>query len=36
MRIDLEKTHIETAKPGDDIGIKVKERVREHDMVYKE
>lgn len=34
MEIDQES--IETAKPGHEIGIKVKKRVREHDEVYKQ
>ena len=33
--MQVEKEPIEEAKPGDLIGIKVKERVREHDIVYK-
>ena len=33
MQIELEP--IEEAKPGDLIGIQVKERVRENDTVYK-
>ena len=34
-RMEIDRNPIETAKPGDDIGIKVKDRVREHDVVYK-
>ena len=34
-RIEIDREPIETAKPGDAIGIKVKERTREHDIVYK-
>jgi hypothetical protein len=34
--MEIDKKPIETAKSGDDIAIKVKERVREHDLVYKE
>ncbi len=33
MQIDLQT--VEVAKKGDSIGIKVNERVREHDEVYK-
>jgi putative protease len=33
MQIDNQP--VEEAKPGDLLGIKVKERVREHDAVYK-
>jgi len=33
--MQVEKEPIEEAKPGDLIGIKVKERVRENDTVYK-
>ncbi len=33
--VEIEHEHVETAKVGDDIGIKVKERVRDHDAVYK-
>jgi len=34
-RMEVERNPIEIAKPGDAIGIKVKDRVREHDIVYK-
>jgi len=33
--MQIEGGAIEEAKPGDLIGIKVKDRVREHDTVYK-
>ncbi len=33
--MEIENGKIETAKPGDEIGIKVKDRVRPHDRVYK-
>jgi len=33
MQIDLNP--VESVKAGDDVGIKVKDRVREHDVVYK-
>ena len=33
--IESEHKHIEEAKAGDDIGFKVADHVREHDMVYK-
>mgnify|MGYP000660356780 CR=1 FL=1 len=33
--MQMNKKPIEVAKPGDEIGIKVKERVREKDIVYK-
>ncbi len=33
MQIDRKDVH--EAHAGDDIGVKVKERVREHDVVYK-
>ena len=33
--MESENQSVDEAKPGDDIGIKVKERVREHDRVYK-
>jgi putative protease len=33
--MQIEKQNIEEAKPGDEIGIKVSERVREGDKVYK-
>jgi len=33
--MQIENESIEEAKPGDLIGIKVKERVRENDTVYK-
>ncbi len=34
-KMEIEGNPIEIAKPGDAIGIKVKDRVREHDIVYK-
>jgi putative protease len=33
--MQVEREPIEEAKPGDLIGVKVKERVRENDLVYK-
>ena len=33
--MQIEREAIQEAKPGDLIGIKVKERVRENDTVYK-
>ena len=33
--MQVDKEPVEEAKPGDLIGIKVKERVRENDIVYK-
>lgn len=33
--MELDNQAIEEAKPGDLIGVKVKERVRENDQVYK-
>ena len=33
--MQIEREAIEEAKAGDVIGIKVKDRVREHDIVYK-
>ena len=33
--MQVEKEFIEEAKPGDFIGIKVKERVRENDLVFR-
>lgn len=34
-RMEIERSPIEVAKSGDAIGIKVKDRAREHDVVYK-
>jgi len=34
-RMEINRNPIEVAKPGDAIGVKVKERAREHDIVYK-
>lgn len=34
-RMEIDRAPIETAKTGDAIGIKVNEKVREHDIVYK-
>jgi len=33
--MEIDRNPVEIVKPGDDVGIKVKERVREHDIVYK-
>ena len=34
--MEIDRKPIKTAKTGDEIGIKVKNRAREHDLVYKE
>lgn len=34
--MEIDRESIEIAKPGDEIGMKVKNRVRENDDVYKE
>ena len=34
-RMEIDRNPVDIAKPGDAIGIKVKDRVREHDVVYK-
>ena len=33
--MQVENLNVQEAGPGADIGIKVKDRVREHDVVYK-
>ena len=33
--IQIEHERVEEAKPGDSIGIKITDRVREHDEVFK-
>ena len=33
--MEIEHENVETAKAGDSIGLKIRERVRESDMVYK-
>jgi translation elongation factor EF-Tu-like GTPase len=33
--MQIENKNVQEAGPGADIGIKVKERMREHDIVYK-
>ena len=33
--MELDRVPVESVKTGADVGIKVKERVREHDVVYK-
>jgi putative protease len=33
--MQIEKESVESVKAGDAVGIKVKDRVREHDVVYK-
>ena len=34
-RMEIDRDPVEIAKAGDAIGIKVNDRVREHDIVYK-
>jgi translation elongation factor EF-Tu-like GTPase len=33
--MEIDRNPVQSVKPGDDVGIKVKDRVREHDIVYK-
>jgi len=33
--MQIDRDSVELVKAGDDVGIKVKDRVREHDVVYK-
>ena len=33
--MEIDRNPVQVVKPGDDVGIKVKDRVREHDVVYK-
>jgi hypothetical protein len=33
--MQIENNNVQEAGPGADIGIKVKDKVREHDTVYK-
>jgi hypothetical protein len=33
--MQIENKDVQEAGPGADIGIKVKDRVREHDVIYK-
>lgn len=33
--MEIDRNPVESVKTGDDVGIKVKDRVREHDIVYK-
>ena len=33
--MQIERNPVESVKAGDEVGIKVKDRVREHDVVYK-
>lgn len=33
--MEINRTPVESVKPGDDVGIKINGRVREHDVVYK-
>ena len=35
MSMQIERDSVECVKKGDAVGIKVKDRVREHDIVYK-
>lgn len=34
-RMEINRTPVQIAKPGDAIGIKVKDKVHEHDIMYK-
>ena len=34
-RMEVDRKPVDVARTGDAIGIKVKDRVREHDIVYK-
>ena len=33
--MEINRNPVEMVKPGDDVGIEVKDRVREHDVMYK-
>ena len=33
--MQIDRNPVQSVKVGDDVGIKVKDRVREHDVVYK-
>ena len=33
--IQIQKNQVQSVKAGDDVGIKLTDRVREHDVVYK-
>ena len=33
--MQIDRNPVEIVKSGDDVGIKVKDRVREHDILYK-
>lgn len=33
--MEINRNPVDAVKVGDDVGIKVKDRVREHDVVYK-
>jgi len=33
--MQIQRTPVQKASSGDEIGIKVKDRVREHDVIYK-
>lgn len=33
--MEIDRNPVQSVKTGDDVGIKVKDRVREHDIVYK-
>ena len=35
VSMEIDRNPVESVKTGDDVGIKVKDRVREHDVVYK-
>ena len=33
--MEIDRTPVKSVKKGDDVGIKIKDRVRENDVVYK-
>ena len=33
--MEINRNPVQTVKAGDEVGIKIKERAREHDIVYK-
>ncbi len=35
-RLEIDRNPIDSAKTGQEIGMKVQDRVREHDVVYKQ
>ena len=34
--LEVEHAHVDRARPGDDVALKVEDHVRDHDLIYRE